>query len=161
MRRTSWACEGGSSRSEDDLPKDALLQPQRMPGLVLGAAARAYEPITCAAAGTGEGQMSQPRRRSGSPATEPSGPGAKFWTPRTTSGPTTSPRRKNHPPVFIFYFQLLRSHHPGRTRRSQLLASSWASISYISLLLRCERISHCCDCARGVFGSQRLQTSQK
>jgi hypothetical protein len=35
------------------------------------------------------------------------------------------------------------------------------NILYISLLLRCERISHCCGCDRGIFGSQRLQTSQK
>jgi hypothetical protein len=33
------------------------------------------------AAGTEEGQMSQPRCRSGSPATEPSGPGAKLDPP--------------------------------------------------------------------------------
>jgi hypothetical protein len=47
-----------------------------------------------AAAGTEEGQRSQPRCRSGSPATEPSGPGSS-WTPRTTPSPTqlfTGPR---------------------------------------------------------------------
>ena len=37
-----------------------------------------------AAAGTEEGQRSQPRCRSGSPATEPSGPGAKLDPPDHT-----------------------------------------------------------------------------
>jgi hypothetical protein len=59
---------------------------------VLGAAAQAYEPRARAApapprpaaAGTGEGQRTQPRCRSGSPATEPSGPGAKLDPPDHT-----------------------------------------------------------------------------
>jgi hypothetical protein len=66
--------------------------------------ATAYEPRTRAASATGrqppvrrteEGQRSQPRFRSGSPATEPSGPGAKLPPPRTTPSPTqllTGPR---------------------------------------------------------------------
>jgi hypothetical protein len=59
-----------------------------MPGHALGAAAQAYDPRTRAAsapgpaaAGTEEGQRSQPRFRSGSPATEPSGPEAKLAPP--------------------------------------------------------------------------------
>jgi hypothetical protein len=60
-----------------------------MPGHVLGAAATAYEPRTRfasapAAAGTEEGQRSQPRCRSGSPTTEPSGTGAKLDPPGHT-----------------------------------------------------------------------------
>jgi hypothetical protein len=52
---------------------------------VLGAATQAYEPSPRpAAAGTGEGQRSQPRCRSGSPATKPSGPGAKLDPPEHT-----------------------------------------------------------------------------
>jgi hypothetical protein len=67
-----------------------------MPGHVLGAAAQACEPGARAAsaapgprpeaAGTGERQRqkSQPRCRSGSPATKPSGPGAKLPPPEHT-----------------------------------------------------------------------------
>jgi hypothetical protein len=46
--------------------------------------ARPQPQPAAAAAGTEEGQTSQPRCRSGSPATEPSGPGAKLDPPDHT-----------------------------------------------------------------------------
>jgi hypothetical protein len=84
---------------EGSLPKDGLLQ--RMPVLVLGAAAQAYEPGTRAASAPGPqppGQRSQPRCwcRSGSPATEPSGPGAKLDPPEHTQ-PITAPGGERWP----------------------------------------------------------------
>jgi hypothetical protein len=79
--------EGSLFRSEGALPKDGRNAPCRGMYLELqnGPMSREHaRPQLPAAAGTEEGQRSQPRCRSGSRATEPSGPGAKLDPPDHT-----------------------------------------------------------------------------
>jgi hypothetical protein len=91
------ACEGSSSRSENALPKDAVLQP--VPGHVLGAAAKACEPRTRAASAPDRQPPVRRRGRGASPGAgrghRPPNPAAQAqepsWTPRTTDHTQPNP----------------------------------------------------------------------